>query len=139
MSVPYPSCGPDFFTVTTGWEEVGMQWMLAKSRSGTVWWVDVVGRQGVYTSGLRPLYPYSPVEGGACVRYNGGVTYCNPSHINTGGALYLESLGVSQSRVRLLGSTCLPRVLLQKRVKNTSWHLENEMWNTLASVQVCVI
>ena len=52
---------------------------------------------------------------------------------------FLQSVGVSQSRVRLLGSTCLPSILLQKRVKNTSWHSENEVWNTLASVQVCVI
>ena len=45
------------------------------------------------------------------------------------------TLGVSQSRVRLLGSTCLPSILLQKRVKNTSWHSENEEWNRLASVR----
>ena len=50
-----------------------------------------------------------------------------------------QSLGVSQSLVRLLGSTCLPSILLQKRVKNTSCHSENEEWNRLASVQVCVI
>ncbi|KAL3060952.1 hypothetical protein OYC64_009210 [Pagothenia borchgrevinki] len=31
-----------------------------------------------------------------------------------------NTLGVSQSRVRLLGSKCLPSILLQKRVKNTS-------------------
>ena len=50
-----------------------------------------------------------------------------------------DTMGVSQSRVRLLGSTCLPSILLQKRVKNTSCHSENEEWNRRASVQVCVI
>ena len=50
-----------------------------------------------------------------------------------------DTQGVSQSRVRLLGSTCLPSILLQKRVKNTSCHSETKEWNTLASVQVCVI
>jgi len=52
---------------------------------------------------------------------------------------HVHTEAVSQSRVHLLGSICLPSILLQKRVKNTSWHSENEVWNTLASVQVCVI
>ena len=54
-----------------------------------------------------------------------------------GGAVKLT--GCFSMRVHLLGSTCLPSVLLQKRVKNTSWHSENKEWNRLASVQVCVI
>ena len=53
--------------------------------------------------------------------------------------LLTHTQGVSQCRVHLLGSTCLPSVLLQKRGKNTSWHSENKEWNRRASVQVCVI
>ena len=45
----------------------------------------------------------------------------------------LFSLGVSQSRVCLLGSTCLPSDLLQKRGKNTSWHSENKGCFSIAS------
>ena len=47
----------------------------------------------------------------------------------------LCSLAVSQSRGCWLGSTAEPSILLQKQGKNTSWHSENEEWNTLASVR----